>query len=695
MSGNDTQNLHNQIARLQEDVGLLGGKVGDWQKLARVLSELARQLGGAQLDPEDAARRLTVVLQGQSPDCPPDIADTLERERDAHAETSERDSLRRQTIGVAQRYVQWGKFAKAIATYQAFLTDHPDDIRILLKMGDLQQQHGDGAAAKETYVRVAAYYETQGFYLKAVAVFKQVIKLDPNDTQLRLKLAHLYEQLDLMRDALSELRAVAKEFRRTGRDGDESIVLSRITTIDPRDTASRIWLAEAYVRKDLRAPAVAEFTCAARDLREQRRMDEWSAVTERLLTLDPMNTRVARELGKHYLNRGEHLRAKEKLLLRYSTDPEETDTIENLAQCCIHLGDFDRATLLFTKLVELYRRDGNTTMEQLARAWLTTLDQDGASHVRAQADVDALAIAMVGTIMDAMHDTEDAANYPRLRVLGGPDEGDALVIRDETAYHIGNQEDCHLRLRGFFGRFRAVVQRDAKGGVSLSVLDQQAEAFVNDLPLSSNQRVELCDRDIIQIGATQVVFVDPEADIMDPLKDLPDDLIVRTPDAGGGAVGASDEQQRLFRAVGTFLEGDQIDVAYALAAKLAHEEDLAEKNLPTIVELIEQRRDHEHTLTLAQWCVRHGGVEHVLEYFMRRFAASVQLRDRASGIRQETPQSEVERIFLDECIRRIPLTDEQLGRIDRLARELHFADWQLVMLSAMIEDAKIRTSDAE
>src|SRR5512141_641055 len=95
----------------------------------------------------------------------------------------------------ATKLIQKGQFDKAIRAYEKILADDPRDVRVLLKVGELQQKKGDNRAAAETFGRVADAYGEQGFFLKAVAVYKQIIKLTPDDARVNERLASLYQQL--------------------------------------------------------------------------------------------------------------------------------------------------------------------------------------------------------------------------------------------------------------------------------------------------------------------------------------------------------------------------------------------------------------------------------------------------------------------------------------------------------------------
>ena len=74
----------------------------------------------------------------------------------------------------AQKLVDKKRFDKAIAEYQKVVADDPNDVRTLLKVGDLFLRMQQFAEAIATYDRVAQYYSVQGFSVKAVAVFKQM-----------------------------------------------------------------------------------------------------------------------------------------------------------------------------------------------------------------------------------------------------------------------------------------------------------------------------------------------------------------------------------------------------------------------------------------------------------------------------------------------------------------------------------------
>ena len=81
---------------------------------------------------------------------------------------------REKVLAAAQKYVEKKKYDRAVVEYQKVIQEDPNDARTLLKMGDLQSKMEAYADAVATYERVGKFYASQGFALKAIAVYKQI-----------------------------------------------------------------------------------------------------------------------------------------------------------------------------------------------------------------------------------------------------------------------------------------------------------------------------------------------------------------------------------------------------------------------------------------------------------------------------------------------------------------------------------------
>jgi tetratricopeptide (TPR) repeat protein len=100
------------------------------------------------------------------------------------------------------------------------LEERPNDPELLRKVGELFQKRGDDKAAAPYFVRIAELYERDGFQLKAVALYNQVLKLDEGRIEILSRLASLHASLDLEEEACGYLLKARDAFLKAGRRQD-------------------------------------------------------------------------------------------------------------------------------------------------------------------------------------------------------------------------------------------------------------------------------------------------------------------------------------------------------------------------------------------------------------------------------------------------------------------------------------------
>ncbi len=234
-------------------------------------------------------------------------------------------------MDAARKFVDKGQIDKAVKEYLRIVQEDPKDVRVWLKIGDLYAKKGAKQDATETYLKVARFYHEQGFFLKAVAVYKQILKLDPRLVDVILKLAELYRQLGLMSDAMQHYESVAAHFHREGNTKEALDTVKKLVDLDPENIATRIKLAELYSKEGLVDEAVLQFSMACEQLRRQGRQDDFIKVAERLLWHKPDNHALNRELAGLYLRRNDPRRALQKLQVCFKSDPRDAETLGLLA----------------------------------------------------------------------------------------------------------------------------------------------------------------------------------------------------------------------------------------------------------------------------------------------------------------------------------------------------------------------------
>lgn len=262
---------------------------------------------------------------------------------------------RNKILDAARKYQARGQYDKAIAQYQKLVDADRRDVRSLLKIGDLYVRKGDRGSAIETYERVADHYAGQGFFLKAIAVYKQILKLDPSRLDAQVKLGEMYEQLQLISDAMSVFEDVANGFMRAG-DTDMALeMLGKMVELDPEHIPVRIKYAEALSRAGRTQAAADEFEQGALLLRDQGRLDDYIKVAERLLYHRGNDVQVAKELAETYIARRDPKRALAKLQICFKADPQDVSTLSLLAEAFLMLSQTDKAVSVYREIARIHR----------------------------------------------------------------------------------------------------------------------------------------------------------------------------------------------------------------------------------------------------------------------------------------------------------------------------------------------------
>ncbi|MEZ4220555.1 MAG: tetratricopeptide repeat protein [Polyangiaceae bacterium] len=277
-------------------------------------------------------------------------------------------SERERILQSAQKWVEKKRYDRAIEDYQKIVASDPNDARTLLKIGDLQARMQAYPDAIATYDSVGNYYASQGFALKAIAVYKQIRELirkhapDLADRYAHIvpRLAEIYTQLGLTSDALQAYDEVATTYQRTGRERDAIEVFRRMVELDGTNPLPHLRLGEACCRVQSLDDAVEAFWTAAELLLKLGRQDDALKVIERILHFkaDPKFARMAAEL---YLARGgreDGMQALAKLQVCFQANPKDLDTLALLAQAFTLIDQPDKSIEVYKEMARIAREGG-------------------------------------------------------------------------------------------------------------------------------------------------------------------------------------------------------------------------------------------------------------------------------------------------------------------------------------------------
>ncbi len=200
----------------------------------------------------------------------------------------------------AQKFLHQGKVAQAIAEYLTILKHEPRDQVTLMTIGDLYVRQGETFQALEYFERLAKIFLNDGFVAKAIAIYKKIAKLAPEETRPVERLAELYVQQGVLSEARPIYLQLAELHERAGRQAQAAQLLRKLLDAEPDNLRVQTRLAALLTALGKPAEAAAGYFTAAEQL--HRRGDHVEAIKHADLALGirandvPISTLKARAL---------------------------------------------------------------------------------------------------------------------------------------------------------------------------------------------------------------------------------------------------------------------------------------------------------------------------------------------------------------------------------------------------------------
>jgi len=186
----------------------------------------------------------------------------------------------------AQKNIQKGQYDRAIGEYEEVVKLDPD-VRHRQKLAELLAKVNRREEAIREYNSLAKHYEESVHYVKAIAVFKQIQKLDPTNPDVCITLATLNEKQGLIGNAIAEYNSALQIYEKNSENRKALKILDSLLALDPRNAAIRLRIAEKCFTTGDETRAFAVFADLARDLKENEDENGYSRVAERMLALFP------------------------------------------------------------------------------------------------------------------------------------------------------------------------------------------------------------------------------------------------------------------------------------------------------------------------------------------------------------------------------------------------------------------------
>ncbi|HKY27450.1 MAG TPA: tetratricopeptide repeat protein [Pyrinomonadaceae bacterium] len=254
-------------------------------------------------------------------------------------------------LKAAEKFLSQGKINAAIKEYKQIVANDESDLTTLNMLGDLYSRAGQNDEAVSCFSRIAEHYREQEFTLKAIAMYKKIERLKPRDPAIASKLAALYTTQGLTADARSQYLIVADVYTKAGKTKQTLEVLHKVADLDPNNTDIRIKLADGYLKEGLEAEAAAAFKEAATRLFDIGQSEPALAAYSKSLELSPNDEIALKGVVSSHVALGSADEAAEILERVVAERPDDQELLSLLAQTYISAEDAKGAERVTTTLI--------------------------------------------------------------------------------------------------------------------------------------------------------------------------------------------------------------------------------------------------------------------------------------------------------------------------------------------------------
>ena len=251
----------------------------------------------------------------------------------------------------AQKFAARGQTDEAIAEWSKLLDDGQDG-NIHNAIGDLHLKKGSQKAAIQSYSKAANIFREDGFFPKALALYKKILNIDPNTLDVRIALADLNAEKGLTTQAVVELLKVADKFVQNG-DAEKALeTYEKVLRLTPADVNTKIKLTELSLKIGRVERASKGYAMLASDHLEKGEVDKAREFYLKSIETDPQNLTPLMGLSDVEENAGNLDGALEYLSKAVAISPENRKTVLHYSKLASKANKTEDAKTVLSKLIE-------------------------------------------------------------------------------------------------------------------------------------------------------------------------------------------------------------------------------------------------------------------------------------------------------------------------------------------------------
>ncbi|MBE0712688.1 MAG: tetratricopeptide repeat protein [Candidatus Aminicenantes bacterium] len=260
-------------------------------------------------------------------------------------------SDRVRVIEQAEKYVRSGRVKDAITEYEKLALTDPQDVGTLNIIGDLYMRLGHNDRAVEFFLKVAQEYERRGLYSQALAIYKKIHKLNPENVDYSLKLGDLFGQQGFLADAKNAYLAIARRLVEARKAPEAMAVFEKVIKLDREDIEARKALSGLYRDSGNLDAALEQLNDIAEIQAGHDQFEAAVGVLDEALALRPGDNKSVVSLVEVHKRQNQTGKAIELLERQLESAPDNVQFLNLLGNIHFEAGETKKAEEIFSQIV--------------------------------------------------------------------------------------------------------------------------------------------------------------------------------------------------------------------------------------------------------------------------------------------------------------------------------------------------------
>ncbi len=280
----------------------------------------------------------------------------------------------------ANKLYRQGKIDAAIKQYKQILEIKPDDLEVRRIAGDLLLKQNVVDEAVSQFEWIADYYLKEGFYAKAIAMYKRITRVDQGRENVYIKLAELYTKQGLIMEAKQIYLDLVEECKRTNKQKRALDIYKKILEFDRSNDKMRLLLADNYLKEGLIDEAVEEYLLVVDLYTTRDELDKSIDLLRKVYKDSNSNIRILNKLVSCYTSASRELEAVELLKSLGDSLRDYPELFKKLGEIYFSINRMEDAEAIYLKVVEMNPEETEIVMK-LGKVYLQREDVNRAYEV--------------------------------------------------------------------------------------------------------------------------------------------------------------------------------------------------------------------------------------------------------------------------------------------------------------------------